>query len=154
MNSYADVLSSEGLMVMMGLTFAVVTILAGKATRWGYKISQYRVPQEHRIPFSPAMPEWLVAGMFVLMGFIPYGTKVRFLSDVPKNVAVGEIVEVDRVGGETLLRIKTKEGGIIKVVRPSFSSWPTSPGPVEVEKFTHGQHEVVYRVSSPPKVEE
>ena len=77
--------------------------------------------------------------------------KVNALNRTPKEVLQGEILEVDSVGGSQLLRISTSNNRLIKVVRPTASSWPTTPGPVQVELFRHGGREFVNDVQSQPE---
>jgi hypothetical protein len=129
---------------------ALVCVGQALFVRAFYKLELKFATKDH-LPKKPSYGHLVWFGaMFLVLGAAPYVAKVRDLDRTPKEVIQGEIVEVDTVAGEELLRISTANNRLIKVVRPRSSSWPTTTGPVQVELFQHAGREFVSKVHRQP----
>jgi hypothetical protein len=151
METYLKALDLESFLLSIGCMMALVCVGLAFMTRTFYKL-ELKFASKDQPPKKPSYGYLLWFGaVFMLMGVLPYNAKVRDLNRTPKEVIQGEIVEVDTVAGEALLRISTANNRLIKVVRPRSSSWPTTVGPVQVELFHHAGQEFVSKVKSQPE---
>jgi hypothetical protein len=151
MDSYIKALDLESALVSVGCMMALVCIAQAIVTRAFYKLELKFATKDHPLK-KPSYGHLVWFGaMFMVLGAAPYIAKVRDIDRTPKEVIQGEIVEVDTVAGEALLRISTANNRLIKVVRPKSSSWPTTVGPVQVELFHHAGQEFVSQVKSQPE---
>ena len=151
MDSYLKAFDTESALLSIGVMMAVGCVVMAYGTRAMNRLeAKFATAERPAKPTSYGHLFWLGA-MFLAMGGLPYIAKVNDLNRTPREVLQGEILEVDSVGGSQLLRISTSNNRLIKVVRPTASSWPTTPGPVQVELFHHGGREFVNDVQSQPE---
>lgn len=145
MESYLKALDLESVLVSMGCMMAFMCVCMALMTRAFNRLSlKYAITQKsEQAPYGHL---FVLAAVFLVMGFAPYMAKVHAINRTPKEVLRGEILEVDSVGGADLLRITTSDNQLIKVVRPKGAAWPTVPGPVHVELFRYAGAQYVSNV--------